>query len=260
MPSSYDPGTPTALVLDLHGSGSTASQQEALSDMDVTSDARGFLVAYPQGDIKNGGGFDWNVPGEPLFGGGTPPRGAPDDVAFLTELVPALSGRYCIASGHVYATGFSGGARMASQLACDSPDTFAAVAPVAGLRFPSPCPTTSATSVVAFHGTADPIDPYEGSGQAYWSYSVPTAAQRWAAHDGCGPHASVTSGRGYSLTTYHDCASGASVELYSLTGEGHEWPGGPVLPARFTKILGPQSQAVDADAVMWAFFEAHGKD
>ena len=103
---------------------------------------------------------------------------APDDVTFLTDLVGVLEHRYCIDSTQVYATGFSGGARMASQLACDASNVFAAVAPVSGLRRPTPCPASRPVPVIAFHGTADPVDPYNGNGQAYWTYSVPQAARR----------------------------------------------------------------------------------
>ena len=146
---------------------------------------------------------------------------------------------------------------MASQLACDAAGTFAAVAPVAGLRFPDPCPARRPVPVVAFHGTADPVDPYNGNGQAYWTYSVPTAAARWAEHDGCEAAPTTTAGPGYSLLEYGGCAAGSVVELYSITAEGHEWPGGPPLPAGVTKVLGQQSRAVDANATMWAFFAAH---
>ena len=38
------------------------------------------------------------------------------------------------------------------------------------------------------------------------------------------------------------------------------WPGGPALPRALTRVLGPQSSAVDANAVIWAFFEAHPLD
>ena len=157
----------------------------------------------------------------------------------------------------MYATGVSGGGRMASQLACDSSSVFAAVAPVAGLRLPSPCPATRPIPVIAFHGTTDPIDPYNGRGQAYWTYSVPVAAQRWGAKDGCRPAPQTTSATGYTLTTYSGCSGSAVVELYSLTGEGHEWPGGPALPHQLTSLLGPQSMAVNANSTMWAFFSAH---
>lgn len=257
VPSGYTDRTGVPLVLDLHGSGSTAAEQELLSGLDATADHHGFVVAYPQGLLPSGSGFAWNVPGQPLVGGSYPPENAADDVAFLSDLVPALGGRYCIDASRVYATGISGGGRMASQLACDASGTFAAVAPVAGLRYPDPCRSATAVPILAFHGTADPIDPYGGNGQAYWTYSVPTAAQRWAAHNGCSPAAGTSSGPGYSLTEYGSCHDGASVELYTLDGEGHEWPGGPALPPRITSLLGPQSNAVDADSAMWAFFSAH---
>ncbi len=257
VPTGYTGSRRVPLVLNLHGSGSTAAAEEAFSGMDATANEDGFIVAYPQGSITSGDGFDWNVPGEPLVGGAYPPKNAVNDVTFLTDLVPDLASRYCVDTSRVYATGVSGGGRMASQLGCDAPGTFAAVAPVAGLRFPDPCPTTRSVPVVAFHGTADPIDPYNGNGEAYWTYSVPTAAQRWAAHDGCASTPQTTSGTGFTLTVYAPCPGGASVELYSLIGEGHEWPGGPPLPAGITKVLGPQSDAVNANAVMWAFFAAH---
>jgi polyhydroxybutyrate depolymerase len=257
VPTGYTGSTKVALVLNMHGSGSDASEQELFSGMDATSDEDGFIVAYPQGLIAAGGGFDWNIPGVPLFGGSYPPPGAADDVGYLTDLVPAMAARYCIDTSRVYATGVSGGGRMASQLACDSSSVFAAVAPVAGLRLPSPCPATRSVPVIAFHGTADPIDPYNGHGQAYWTYSVPVAAQRWSATDGCRPTPQTTSAAGYTLTTYSGCSGGAVVELYLLTGEGHEWPGGPTLPRTITSVLGPQSMAVNANSTMWAFFLAH---
>lgn len=258
LPSGYTGSSKVPLVLNMHGSGSTAAEQEALTGMDSTADADGFIVAYPQALIPEGTGFDWNVPGVPLVGGRSVPAGAADDVAFLTDLVGELEHRYCIDATRVYATGFSGGARTASQLACDASTVFAAVAPVSGLRRPEPCPATRPVPVIAFHGTADPVDPYNGNGQAYWTYSVPQAAQYWAVQDGCSPTpATTTPDPGVTLTTYGGCQGGASVELDTITGEGHEWPGGPTLSRAITKALGPQSNAIDANAVMWAFFEAH---
>jgi polyhydroxybutyrate depolymerase len=257
VPTGYTGSTPVPLVLNLHGSGATAADQEGFSGMDGVADADGFMVVYPQGLIPEGSGFDWNVPGEPLVGGGSVPPGSADDVAFLGDLVRALEASYCIDPNRVYATGFSGGGRMASQLGCDASGVFAAVAPVSGLRHPTPCPATRAVPVIAFHGTADPVDPYGGSGQAYWTYSVPQAAADWATQDGCAIAAPTAPGSGYTLTEYAGCSDGAGVELYSLTGEGHEWPGGPHMPSSLTRELGPQSSAVDADSLMWSFFAAH---
>jgi len=258
VPSGYDAKTRTPLVLNMHGSGATAVDQELFTGMDATADADHFIVAYPQGLIADGSGYDWNVPGEPLVGGRAVPAHAANDVAFLTQLVGVLEHSYCIDPARVYATGFSGGARTASQLACDSSDVFAAIAAVSGLRRPTPCPTTRGVPIIAFHGTADPVDPYAGHGQAYWTYSVPQAAQYWAQQDGCSPKAATSHPHsGVTLTAYGACHGGAAVELYTIAGEGHEWPGGPTLPAALSHVLGPQSTAIDANAVMWAFFEAH---
>ncbi len=257
IPAGYTGESKLALVLNLHGSESTASAEEQFSGMDATADGDHFIVAYPQALIADGPGYDWNIPGEPMVNGKYPPASAPRDVAFLTTLVRDLGGRYCIDLGRVYATGVSGGGRMASQLACDASSVFAAIAPVAGLRYPSPCPDSRPVPIIAFHGTADHIDPFDGFGLGYWTYSVPTAAHLWASHDHCRASPQNISGHSYRLTRYTGCSGSTQVELYAITGEGHEWPGGPAMPSAITSVLGSQSDAVSANALMWDFFRAH---
>jgi polyhydroxybutyrate depolymerase len=249
--------TPLALVLNMHGSGSTALEQEGFTKMNTAANHDGFIVAYPQALIPDGTGFDWNIPGVPLIGGGSVPKGSANDVKFLTSLVAIMESKYCINPKEVYATGFSGGARMASQLACDDSGLFAAVAPVSGLRRATPCPTTRAVPVISFHGSADPVDPFNGHGQKYWTYSVTTAANDWSTQDHCKSVAHSAPVNGVKLTTYADCSNGAQVELYEIVGEGHEWPGGPTLPSSLTRLLGPQSSLVSANGLMWVFFQAH---
>lgn len=258
VPKDSSDATPLALVLNLHGSGSTALEQEGFTKMNATANAEDFIVAYPQALIPDGTGFDWNVPGVPLIGGRTVPLKSANDVRFLTSLVGILEQKYCVNTSEVYATGFSGGAREASQLACDDSSIFAAVAPVSGLRWPTPCPTTRAVPVISFHGSADPIDPFAGHGQAYWTYSVSTALKDWARQDRCSTKPTdSTPVNGVALTTYSKCASGAEVELYEVKGEGHEWPGGPAIPSIITSLLGPQSDLVSANTLMWSFFASH---
>ncbi len=257
VPTGYTNATKLALVLNLHGSGSTAAKQDIFSDMDQTANEDDFIVAYPQGLIPDGTGYDWNVPGVALYGGRAVPKGAANDVKFLTSLVGVLQRQYCINPLAVYATGFSGGARMASQLACDDATIFAAIAPVSGLRHPKPCPAKRAVPVIAFHGSHDLVDPFAGNGQAYWTYSVKTAAQDWAAQDSCAKTPKVTTSTGVVESVYSNCAKGAAVELYEVMGEGHEWPGGPTMPSSITAVLGPQSSEVSANSLMWSFFAAH---
>lgn len=211
-----------ALVFDLHGSGALAANQQAASGMAELADRERFVIAYPQAGIPFGSGFQWHLPGEPLVGGGSDP-GAPDDVAFIAQAIRAIDAQVRIDHRRIYATGLSGGARMASQLGCDLP-AIAAIAPVAGVRFPDHC--AHAASVIAFHGTADETNPYDGNGSPYWTYSVPVAMQRWAANDGCDASPTIQSAAPATVATYEHCRGGALVQLHTLDGAGHDFPHG----------------------------------
>jgi poly(3-hydroxybutyrate) depolymerase len=61
LPSGFTDRTRVALVLNMHGSGSTAAKQAAFSGMNAVADRDGFIVAYPQGAIASGSGDDWNA-------------------------------------------------------------------------------------------------------------------------------------------------------------------------------------------------------
>ncbi|MFG1646940.1 alpha/beta hydrolase family esterase [Amycolatopsis sp. NPDC049252] len=261
VPAGYHDWRRTPLVVNLHGSGTTAQLQQGFSGMDPTADQNGFLVAYPQGlipqQIGTLSGYDWYTPGDLLYGGAPVPANPPDDAAFITALPTLLAQSYCVDPSRVFLTGFSDGGRLTSYLACHASRVFAADAPVAGLRLPSPCPAGRPVPMISFHGTADPVDPYQGHSEQYWTYSVPQAAQYWAEQDRCFPVPRTTEGSGYSLTSYVLCAGQGDVQLYTVDGEGHEWPGGPPLPPELTSVLGPQSDAVDANSVMWTFFVHH---
>jgi len=234
IPKGYRADRALPLVLNLHGTGATAAQQETASQFDGTADGHGFLVAYPHGSRRSGSGFAWNIPGTPTW-----QAAGADEAGYLRQLVARISDEYCVDPRRVYATGFSGGAREVSQLACEPDPVFAAVAAVGGLRAPSPC-LAGPVPVLGIHGTADVQNPYQGHGQPYWTYPVPEAARRWAVHDHC-PALPVTSTRaGAVLTGYRPCQGGTTVELYTLPGKGHGWPGG-----------------FATDEVIWRFFADH---
>ena len=252
---------PLPLVLNLHGTDGSAAGQEALTNMDATSDAKNFIVAYPQALIPVTTGFAWNVPGFPLYGNKAVPLNAANDVVFLSHLPKILEQMYCIDPAAVYATGYSGGAREVSQLACEASNVFAAVAPVDGLRRPTPCSAKRAVPIIAFHGSADPINPFAGHGQSYWTYSVSTAALYWARQDRCSTRPTVAAPvPGVRLTSYTRCSQGSVVRLYEILGEGHQWPGGPPVSPAQIALLGPQSNALNANAVIWSFFASHRRN
>jgi polyhydroxybutyrate depolymerase len=56
------------------------------------------------------------------------------------------------------------------------------------------------------------------------------------------------------------CPDGREVELITIAGAGHQWPGAPSRPV-IQRLLGldTPSTALDATDVIWQFFVAHPK-
>ncbi|WP_345800579.1 PHB depolymerase family esterase [Microbacterium sp. AZCO] len=269
------PAAPTSkklpLVVDLHGSNSNGVVQASISDLRTLADRKGFIVVEPTGAIAfpqtlPDGNWAWNVPGVPLTSGTYPPADSRDDVAFLRTVVSQIDATGCVDDRRVYATGYSGGGRMASALACEASDVFAAIAPVAGLRagraaaedlttpVPATCTPAQPVAVVTFHGTDDFVNPYAGNSDPRWGYSVNTAATRWAEINECrvGPTIAQYSASIRTLT-WSKCSRQADVVLYEVTGGGHTWPGTSV----DLSPLGATTQEISASEAMWEFFSAH---
>lgn len=232
VPPGYDGRSRLPLVLDLHGSGGTAAGQAGNSRFEALAAREGFLVASLQAAAS---GNRWNVPI-------TDER--PDDVAYAADVIEHVAAQVCTDIVRVYATGFSGGARMASLLACRLNSRIAAIAPMAGLRWPAPC-EGRAIPVLTLHGLADPQNTYAGHEDrrgAEWLESVPEALAGWAGHDGCAPEAVFEDPPGpLSTLRYDGCREGTEVRLIRIDGLRHAW-------AR---------DEVDATAVMWQFFRGH---
>ena len=53
-----------------------------------------------------------------------------------------------------------------------------------------------------------------------------------------------------------DCPAGAETELYVVHGGGHTWPGSD-FDDSITSIVGHVTHAIDANELMWAFFQEH---
>jgi polyhydroxybutyrate depolymerase len=75
----------------------------------------------------------------------------------------------------------------------------------------------------------------------------------WRGIDACGPPNSSTTGD--VTTQIAGCADGRTVELISVAGAGHQWPGGAPNPLA-EKLAGipPPSTALDATDTIWRFF------
>src|SRR5947209_15439212 len=86
------------------------------------------------------------------------------DVRFISELIDTLRAAYNIDPTRIYANGLSIGGGMAFVLSCTLSDRIAAVGMVAAAQsLPSSwCTDHRPVPMIAFHGTADPIVPYQG--------------------------------------------------------------------------------------------------
>lgn len=248
VPESYDPGTGTMLVLNFHGFSSADWQQELLTRMGAAAEARGFIVAYPQGVATS-----WNA-GDCC---GTAWVDGVDDVGFVRAVLDRLERDYCIDPARVYATGMSNGGFFAHRLACELSDRIAAIAPVAGVLGMDSCNPPRPVPVFHFHGTEDLLVPYEGGtpvvhelGAGIVFRSVEETLAHWAEHNGCegGP---VTTMRDGDVTCVEWTRCEAETRLCTVDGGGHTWPGG--LPVPF---LGKTTTHLDATEAMLDFFDA----
>lgn len=247
VPEIYDPQVPTPLVISIHGYSDWPEHHAEMTGWNVLADEHGFLVVYPAGMKfprrwrSSGATFD-----DPLH-----------DVIFISELIDKLEGEYNIDQERIYANGLSNGAGMSFLLACEMPDRIAAVGLVAGAYLLpwEACTPARAVPTVVFHGTADPIVPFEGGPSEAFNVpfpNIPEWVDTLARQNGCmGETETVMSGQ-VREKRYTGCT--ADVVYYEIEGGGHTWPGGEPLPVWLT---GETSDEIEATRVIWAFYEAN---
>ncbi len=240
VPPSYDANKPTSLIVNFHGLQSDAFQEEWISKMTSASDAQGFVVAYPVGI-----GHSFNA-GRCC---GQATQDGVDDVAFTRALVARIEADACIDKKRVFATGLSNGGHMAYRLACEMADTFGAVASVAGVLSvtESACNPARPIPVLHFHGDADPIVPYDAGP----TYGAPASMNAFKKKYGCANASGTQAFQNGDATciAYDGCS--ADLQLCTIAGGGHTWPGGNPIP------FGKTSKDVDATQRMLQFFAAH---
>ncbi|MCX6519780.1 MAG: hypothetical protein NTZ21_03860 [Actinobacteria bacterium] len=248
-----DLSVPAPLVIDLHGLGADAAQQAAYSGLATRGPAAGVVVATPE----SASGPFWVLPVRP----GTP------DVVFVRDLIAQIGAQYCIDTARVVVTGISNGGGLAAGVGCELADVVTAVVPVAGVNIAASCDgaSTGSTSIVALHGVDDPIIPYAGGapfagmdrsdstrtsagGRALASMSLPPVEEimsAWATSNACADPVDTPVGADVVHRVWSGCRPGHVVELYTVNGGGHTWPGGTPVPA-----LGPTTATVDATQIV----------
>jgi len=182
-----------------------------------------------------------------------------DDIALMRTVLARVRHLPCIDKRRVHCVGYSNGGRFCMQLASEMSNQIASVAAVSGLRFPRPNNASRPIPVLAFHGTADPVNPWQGNGPWYWRDSVLEAFYRWSDFNGCrNPSKDPsftplrnTEGRAFITKNDDGCQQHASVELVKIKGAGHTWPG-----SRWHKpYVGPCNRKVDANSFILQFFD-----
>jgi polyhydroxybutyrate depolymerase len=262
VPQGLDPKRPAPLVVVFHGGGGNAMNGANMSGMSAKADAGGFIVAYPNGTGPGawnlltwntwrccGYAFDQHV----------------DDVKFVRAMVRTLSAEYAIDPKRIYATGMSNGGMMAYRLGCEAADLFAAIAPVAGALDTESCKPSAPVSAIIFHGEADKHVPYQGGKPTATidrrhprvDNPVSYAVDVFTRANGCALQPTRTKTGHVRHDVYSTCKNATAVELYSIEGQGHAWPGGQ--KGLRAGNVDPPTTEISATNLMWDFFKAHPK-
>jgi len=239
------------LVLVFHGAFGSSHITRWDSRMSEQAEKDGFIVAYPNALFGT-----WNA-GNCC---GISKIKIINDVGFVSQLIDQLQKKYRIDPKRIYVAGVSNGGMLAYKLGRELSDRIAAIAPIEGCMYPDDKDVRNPVSVIAFHGTRDPVIPY-GGGTGSWlgiKLKVPSVAETiefWTKHDGCETSPEKERANDITRELFKNGKDNAEVCLYTLTGGGHIWPGG-----RRALLTGHNSERdLSATETMCNFFWAHPK-
>ena len=149
------------------------------------------------------------------------PNPSDSDMKFADAVVDQIEQNFCVDTNRIFATGWSYGASMSEQTACERPLSGAGTNPwgvraiaiysVAYLSNTDNCKASSSKPVAyyASHGTNDTVLPYSGG---------VSIAQTWAAADGCTAATPTQATGSHVCTNYTGCSAGYPVEFCSFVG------------------------------------------
>ncbi len=208
-------------VVFLHGFGSSGLGALSQTSMVETLRGRGYAVIAPDGAPRTDGRRSWN------FYPGWEGR---DETAFLQDVLQDAETRHNIDPAQVVLAGFSAGGFMVNYLACETPDMFAAYAPVAGGFWrPQPAECRGPVRLHHTHGWSDTVVPLEGRylrGRTWQQGDIYAGLEVWRNALGCETHAPS---RVWSKDRDHirqwSCGEGAEIRFVLHPG-GHSVPRG----------------------------------
>ncbi len=245
VPPGYAGSRRTPMVLGFHSLAQFAEGFAAYTELAAATDAAGYLLVMPNG---TGVPQRWNSR-ESAEGAA--------DAAFVDDLMTRLDQQVCVDPTRTYAAGFSNGGGMAMLAACKRSERFASIAVVAATYVGC----TADVPLIAFHGTADPVVPFDGGvnpperGGGVFP-PVRRSLSEWARAGGCDGLPIISKiDTDIELSTFVACTNGeGNTLLYSVIGGGHSWPGAVALPEN---IVGTTTSRIDASQMIVDFFELH---
>jgi polyhydroxybutyrate depolymerase len=279
VPANFQPNL-SGLVVSLVGTGSTGEEQEAWTQLDASADKYGFAVAYPDSlpSPYNNGLTTWNTYFyQPAWPGNT----APDDIAFLRQLITTEQTKLKINPKMIYVSGHSSGGYMAQRAGIELSDIVAAIAPLSSSLYVT-LPLTGSlgqtvpaqnapVSVLILESDKDAIIPYCGgavstsagavvpSQDDTFNYWASTAANSCTAFD---TKASLCSSSGTPTSLIEKdaskCANNTEVKIYRLVGGIHTTDYGTPNLSPFNSDLNDTTGTMTND-VLWKFFASHPK-
>ncbi len=217
-------GSGAPLLFMLHGYGSSSQGFMEFTEMNSAAKEYGFAVVYPQG-IRDPG----NRTGSSCWNSGLTKKGN-DDIGFLVALAKYLQQTYGFDSSETFAAGFSNGAFMMYKLACGAPETFRAVASVAGSMSGGAWndrKETASVGILQINGAADSVVPIEPDKGVYGDApAIGGVIQYWKDANGLDEFQEVSLSDKATACKYSSKASDNLVWYIEIEGYGHAWPNG----------------------------------
>ncbi len=269
VPKRYDGSRPVPIVVMFHGGGGTAKDAMTETGWTEKADQEGFLAAFPEGmspDPSRPGHFQknpqtWNDASKRFLS----EKMQVDDGAFTRELIDDLKARFNVDAKRVFLAGFSNGSSLAYRLGVELSDRVAAIAPVgsSGLRLADPLVLQRPVSLIAIHGMADRVNPFEGGDVKGLGRSdidrrppIKDSVERWARMLGFSAKPEMILDKdGVKALHYGVSPKGSEVVFYTIEDAGHTWPGGFSLLPRW--LVGKTTNKIKATDVIWEFFAKH---
>jgi polyhydroxybutyrate depolymerase len=246
-------GSKAPAIVMLHYDGGTPELQANLSRVGKLAARMGYWIFLPPA-INNHWSDD-------------PAASTTDDVGFLSAMITAAVAQYPIDAARISMAGLSNGGFMTQRMACERPDLITSgVSVAANMRtsLNGQCAPGRAVPMVYVLGTADPVVPYAGEQSITSTGSFLSALDSfafWGGVNGCTMADTATStlpqvvADGTTVTLQHNasCTSGGEVDLYTVNGGGHAWPGGERYVSNTNPTFGKVSRNLDTTTMIGNF-------